>query len=433
MDPVEYLFSLERFGIKLGLENIRTICRELGNPQDRFRSIHVAGTNGKGSVSAMIDTAFRADGYRTGRYTSPHLVRVEERFVVNGDEVSRDALAAAAAEVRAAIGRLRERGALRVDPTFFEATTACAFELFGRANVDVAVCEVGLGGRYDATNVLTPLAGVITNVDLDHQEHLGRTLPEIAREKAGIIKRGMLLVTGETRPDALTEIDAACAETDTRCVKASDGARVSVEMRGLDTGVEITTPVRTYRRVRLGLRGRHQAQNALTAVRLLEETVTVGLPVSAAAISRGVTDVRWRGRLEVIERPDGRRLLLDAAHNPAGAAALAAFLAEALPGRVPIVFGAMGDKDTRGMLAALAPCATDMTFTLARHSPRAADPGALAAELREIAPQLPCRVEPDLASAVEAASRAAPVTCVTGSIYMLGDLLALVEPRDILR
>jgi dihydrofolate synthase/folylpolyglutamate synthase len=427
MNSVEYLFSLERFGIKLGLENIRTLCRALGDPQERFRSIHVAGTNGKGSVSAMIDTALRAAGYRTGRYTSPHLIRVEERFVVDGSDVEAATLASVAADVRAAIQQLRERGDLRVDPTFFEATTACAFELFRRATVDVAILEVGLGGRFDATNVLAPLAGAITTVDFDHQEHLGQTLTEIAHEKAGIIKPGMIVVTGETKPEALGEIEAACAATGARCVKASDASQVAVTLRGVDTFVDITTPVRTYAGVHLGLRGRHQAQNALTVVRVLEELSTVGVPVNASAITQGLSAVRWRARLEVVERPGGRRLILDAAHNPAGAAALAAFLREAFPDRVPIVFGAMADKDTRRMLAALAPCATAITLTTATRRPRAADPAALAAELREVAPQLPCRVEPDPAAAVETASLSAPVTCVTGSIYMLGDLLAALE------
>jgi len=428
MNAIEYLFSLEQFGIKLGLENIRQLCRALGNPQERYRSIHIAGTNGKGSVSAMIDTALRAAGYRMGRYTSPHLVRLEERFVVNGREVDPPVLSSIAADVRSAIQRLREEGTLRVEPTFFEATTACAFELFRREDVEVAIVEVGLGGQYDATNVLRPAVGVITTIDLDHQEHLGRTIAQIAREKAGIVKPGMVLVTGEAKAEALAEIESACAAADVRCVKAADGAQASVTLHEGDTFVDLSTPVRTYPRIRLALRGRHQAQNALTAVRVLEELSRIGLTVDAQAIARGLTEVTWRGRLEIVDRPDGKRLVLDAAHNAAGAAALAAFLRETFPQRLPIVFGAMADKDTRHMLAILAPCATDITLTSATRRPRAADPAALAAQLGEVAPQVPCRIEPDLMAAVEAALRGAPVTCVTGSIYMLGDLLAALPP-----
>src|SRR5256885_1854295 len=196
MDPLSYLFSLEQFGIKFGLENIATIVAALGHPERAFRSVHVAGTNGKGSVTAMVDAALRAAGHRSARYTSPHLVDLCERFVIDGRPVSTGALAAAVSDVRDVIDRLHASGALDVHPTFFEVTTAVAFELFRRAEVTIAVLEVGLGGRLDATNVVSPIVTAITSIAFDHQKYLGTSLREIAIEKAGIIKPGVAVVLG---------------------------------------------------------------------------------------------------------------------------------------------------------------------------------------------------------------------------------------------
>src|SRR5262245_2600500 len=195
-DPLNYLFTLEQFGIKLGLDNMNAIVEAWGHPEHAFRSVHIAGTNGKGSVTAMTDAALRAAGHRAGRYTSPHLVRLNERFVIGGTEVDDVSLEHAVGDVRDEVERLRQTGRLEVHPTFFEITTAVAFELFRRAAVDIAVCEVGLGGRLDATNVLAPLVTAITSIGFDHQQYLGRTLREIAVEKAGIIKPDVPVVLG---------------------------------------------------------------------------------------------------------------------------------------------------------------------------------------------------------------------------------------------
>src|SRR5262249_13574376 len=196
MDPLAYLFSLEQFGIKFGLQNISAIVAERGHPERAFQSVHIAGTNGKGSVTAMVSAALHAAGHRTARYTSPHLVDLAERFVIDGAPVAHDAMLAAIGDVRSAVDELRSRGILEVQPTFFEVTTAVAFELFRRAGVEVAVLEVGLGGRLDATNVVTPLVTAITSIAFDHQTYLGNTLREIAAEKAGIIKPNIPVVLG---------------------------------------------------------------------------------------------------------------------------------------------------------------------------------------------------------------------------------------------
>src|SRR5262249_16714908 len=202
LDPLQYLFSLEQFGIKFGLDNITAIVERLGRPDRSFASIHIAGTNGKGSVTAMVAAALRAAGRRSARYTSPHLIELAERFVVDGAPVSQETLIAAVSDVRDAVESLRADGTLDVQPTFFEVTTAAAFEIFRRAQVEGAVLEVGLGGRLDATNVVSPVATAITSIAFDHQLYLGSTIAEIAFEKAGVIKPGIPVIVGGLPPEA---------------------------------------------------------------------------------------------------------------------------------------------------------------------------------------------------------------------------------------
>lgn len=433
MDAVAYLFSLETLGIKLGLENIRQLSAALGNPQTAYPAIHIAGTNGKGSVAAMIAAALTAGGRRTGRYTSPHLTRLEERFAVDGRPIDRPLLRDVAALVREAAERLVAGGALPTPPTFFEATTAVAFEVFRRARVDVAVLEVGLGGRFDATNIVSPVAAAITSIDLDHTELLGDTIGAIAREKAGIVKPSIPVVVGERKREARDTIAAVCEERGAPFVGAFDGVELGVRMTDGAATIDLETPADRYTGVRLALRGRHQAENAVVAVRLLEVVPDAALRVPRAAIVEGLERVRWPGRLEVIDaaaigRP-GRRVLLDAAHNPAGARALAAYLSEAHPAKVLFVFGAMGDKDASGMLDALAPRAMRFWMTRAR-TRRAADPRTLAAVATRVAPAVPVEVHDVAADALRDALGAAGggLVCVTGSIYLVGELRAALAP-----
>jgi dihydrofolate synthase/folylpolyglutamate synthase len=401
LDPLAYLFSLDQFGIKFGLENISTLVARLGHPERTFRSIHVAGTNGKGSVTAMVDTALRAAGHRAARFTSPHLVDLNERFVIDGQPVSSAAMTAAVADVRDAIEALRAEGALAVQPTFFEVTTAAAFELFRRAGVDVAVVEVGLGGRLDATNVISPVATAITSIALDHQIYLGSTLREIAIEKAGIIKPGVPVVVGALPPEAFAAIADIARQRDAEIIRTSAS----------DTDGLV-----------VGLPGAHQRGNAAVALRLLETADARGIQVSRAAMAAGLATAAWPGRLDSRRLPDGREILLDAAHNPAGAAALASYL-KGLPGPAqPLVFAAMRDKDIRGMLTELAPAVAQLIATRASNA-RSAEPSAIAAHARAIAPALPVSSEPSIASALAAAWRASPRITVAGSIFLLGDVL----------
>jgi dihydrofolate synthase / folylpolyglutamate synthase len=431
VDAIAYLFSLETLGIKLGLENIRRVSSALGDPQEAFQSLIVGGTNGKGSVAAMAAAALRASGRRTGLYTSPHLTDLAERFVIDGRPAAPGSLLEAAAAVRAASEGLVTAGALPAPPTFFEATTAVAFEVFRRSRVEIAVLEVGLGGRFDATNIVTPAAAAITSIDLDHTDLLGPTLEDIATEKAGIIKAAVPVVVGERKPGPRAVIEAASAERGAPFVAAFDGVNLDARMDAGRATIDLATPCNTYRGVRLALAGRHQIDNAVVAVRLLETLGQAGLGVPRKAIVAGLERVVWPARLEPIDaaqigRP-GRTVLLDAAHNPAGARALAAYLAEWHADGVPIVFGAMQDKDVAGMLSALAPQASRFHVTRARTS-RAMDPAVLAEVARREATGIPVEVHASARAALEAA--VAPAESVTvvcaGSIFLVGEARAIL-------
>ncbi|MEK6630351.1 MAG: Mur ligase family protein, partial [Acidobacteriota bacterium] len=270
MDAIEYLYGLEFHGHKFGLENIRAILSGLGDPQRAFRSVIVAGTNGKGSVCAMTAAALTAAGHRTGRYTSPHLIRLEERVAIDGVEVDRLELDEALGRARTAIDGLLSVGRLRAQPTFFEVVTATAFEIFRHRRVEVAVLEVGLGGRLDATNVVSPVAGAITTIDLEHQRYLGDTLAQIAADKAGIVKPGLPVVCGERKPEAVNVIAAICRAKDAELILAWEGVDLIAADAGGQSAITVRTPTRAYPPCTLGLAGSHQIQNALVAVRLLE-------------------------------------------------------------------------------------------------------------------------------------------------------------------
>ena len=401
---IDFLFDLERFGVKLGLDNIRLLRDALGQPDRSFKSIIVAGTNGKGSVAAIVDTALRAAGYAAGRFCSPHLVAIEERFTVGGRPVARETLAAEAERLRATIARLLERGRLAAPPTFFETTTAIALSLFARTGVDAAVLEVGMGGRFDATNVVTPVAAAIPSIDLDHQQYLGTTLAEIAYEKAGVIKPGAVVVTGESKPPAVDVLRRACRERGSQLIDASRDVELGATLRAGWTELTMTTPVRRYGPLRLGLRGRHQARNAAVAVRLLEALGERGLPVPPEAIIEGLVGVRWPGRLEVATVDRRRSIVLDAAHNVAAVAAFAAYIKEVWPDGVPLVFAALRDKDIQGMLRALGSAATAIVCPPLA-SPRALPPATALAEIRAVRPDLPAVAAPSTAAAVESAWR----------------------------
>ncbi|HEV3139225.1 MAG TPA: cyanophycin synthetase [Vicinamibacterales bacterium] len=402
MDPFSYLFSLEQFGIKFGLDNIAAIVDRLGRPDRAYRTIHIAGTNGKGSVTAMVDAALRAAGHRSARYTSPHLVDLSERFVIDGRPIATDALAKVIADVRDVVETLRGDGTLEVQPTFFEVTTAVALEAFRRAMVDVAVLEVGLGGRLDATNVVAPSVTAITSIAFDHQLYLGSTLEDIAMEKAGIVKAHVPVVIGVLDEGPLAVIEQAARDRGAPLVRTS-----------ADDVSALT----------VALAGTHQRANAAIALAVLRQIDAQGIRVPDAAIAEGFAHPMWPGRLDRRRLADGREVLLDAAHNPAGAAALASFIKDA---PAPMVFAAMRDKDVDGMFRELLPAISALVVTRARN-PRSADPASLADRARTIAPMLPIAIEPAIADALAAAWRRSPRIVVAGSIFLLGDVMRLLQ------
>jgi dihydrofolate synthase/folylpolyglutamate synthase len=428
--PSARLLALENFGIKLGLENITRLCEALGQPERGFTSLHVAGTNGKGSVTAMVHAALQAAGIHTARYTSPHLSSLTERFVVGNAPVDTATLDAVTTAVLDCADELRQRDVLPVPPTFFEATTAIGFELFRRARVEVAAIEVGLGGRFDATNVITPAAGAITTIGLDHQQHLGNTRAAIAFEKAGIIKPGMPVVTGDLPADALAVIRRVAAERGATLIEATSDTRVSFELVDGRARVTLQTPRATYGPVLLALRGEHQIGNAVVAVRLLEAAAERGVRVSNSAVEQGLASADWPARLELLTLAGGKRVLLDAAHNIDGAQALAGYLARWYPRRLPLVIGVMRDKDVGAILTALLPRASSVIVTMAP-TWRALPAADLAAHARRMG-AASVEVEADPDRAIERALDAADTVCVAGSIFLAGAVRDGLKQRAIL-
>jgi dihydrofolate synthase/folylpolyglutamate synthase len=405
LTAVERLFSLEQFGIKLGLDNIRAILTALGHPEQTWPSIHIGGTNGKGSVAAMVERALRAAGLRTGRYTSPHLDRIEERVAIDGLPVDGGLFETVTGDVLEAVNTARTTGALPVVPTFFEVSTAVAFEIFRRRRVDVAIVEVGLGGRFDATNVLRPVVTAITSIAFDHERHLGHTLSEIAYEKAGIAKPGVPMVIGRLPAEAAARITQVAAAVGAPIVDA-----------------HASTSDRTYPPLTLALAGRHQQDNAAVARAILERWSAMQSYVPTSAIVTGLTQCEWPGRLEWLRLPHGD-VLIDAAHNPAGAQALASYLEDTRSAKLPIVFAAMADKDVAGMIAALRPMASMFVATTVPNA-RARSADEMAAVIREHAPGVDVIAAAPAEAAVARALEHAPRIVACGSIYMIGPLRA---------
>ena len=432
---LERLFALENFGIKLGLHNMQALCAALGHPERSFASLHVAGTNGKGSVTAFAHRALLSEGIRAARYVSPHLVDLSERFMIGASPVDARTLQQTADDVLACVDRLKSDGTLPVTPTFFEVTTAMAFEMFRRAGVEVAVIEVGLGGRFDATNVVTPAVAAITTIGMDHQQHLGTTIAAIAREKAGIIKSGVPVVIGDLPPDAVAVVRAVAEEHGSDVVTAPADVIAEVTMEDGRARATLETPDARYGPLTLSLRGSHQVGNAIVAVRLLETARRQGITVSRDAIEQALTTTDWPARLELLTVERGRRVLIDAAHNPDGADALADYLRQQHPEKLPLVISVMRDKDIDQILATLVPVSSDVIATRAP-SPRAIPEDELArkvADAQTLLGRVPSvRAIADPAAAVAAALERSDIVCVAGSIFLAGAVRDTLNARTIL-
>jgi dihydrofolate synthase/folylpolyglutamate synthase len=415
---IEYLYGLQTHGIKLGLDPMQALLEAIGHPEHRLRVLHVGGTNGKGSTVAMAAAMLRASGLRVGLYTSPHLVEFRERIRIDGEMIPEDRLAQL-------VDRLRRAVPPTVSLTFFEMTTALALLYFEESQVDLAVLEVGMGGRFDATNVVAPIACAITTIALDHQEYLGTTEEAIAFEKAGIIKPGVPVVIGRMGTEAGAVMRRVADE------RAAPLRRLGAEFVVEGSGDRFT--YRGWERVveglRCGLVGRHQLDNAACAIALLESAGHVGVSVAEGAIREGLRSVVWEGRLEVLE--DSPRVLLDGAHNPAASVALSGYLEEFRAShpnaRIILVWGMMRDKDHREFIAPLLPLVSEIVLTqagLAR--------SATVHDLRNPLTDWPKPVYevPLPAEALQRAKiRASPgdLICVAGSLMLLGDIKAAVR------
>jgi len=395
-DSVRFLYALgnEIKTAKLGLDRIRAVLTALGDPQNSFRSVHVAGTNGKGSTCAMIDAGLRTAGIRTGLFTSPHLIEPTERIVIDGMPVTPRQFERAFDAVHKVAGEPH--------PTYFETVTAMGFWLFREMGVETVVVETGLGGRLDATNILDPILTVITPIDFDHETYLGGTIESIAAEKAGILKPGVPAIFARQRPDAQSVLDHRAAE-----LKIPVKLTSEFEVRDL----HITARGSEFSGLKCPLAGEHQVENAIAAVLALQ---------SLGVSPRGIENAIWPGRLEQISpNPD---IILDGAHNPSGARALARYLERFYAGRkLWMIYGAMRDKAVEEIAGILFPLASELILT-APDNARALRPEAL----REIAGR--GHIAPDISSAVEGVRGGVSeddAVIITGSLFLVGEARAL--------
>jgi dihydrofolate synthase/folylpolyglutamate synthase len=415
---------------KFGLSNITLLAEALGNPQSKIPCVHLAGTNGKGSTAAMLESILRAAGLRTGLYTSPHLERINERIRINGEDISDEEFAAAWTRVHATIESLLASGKLGVHPTYFECVTALDFVAFAESGVNFAVYEVGLGGRLDSTNIVAPEVAVITSIDFDHENFLGHSIEEIAGEKAGIIKPGVPVVSSAERPEARAVIAQRAREMNARLVEIDAAWKVEENCvaDGCYRAVATSEELKAKITLEPALAGRFQIRNALaaaTAALLLAER---GFPITIETVERGIGTARWPGRLERLsERPT---VYLDGTHNPAGAKELLKFWKENFAGRrIFLVYGAMRDKAVDEIAGLLFPAADSVILTEPLQ-PRAISAPLLAEMTAHLARQ--SEIVRDPAAALERAiAIAGPDDAVfaTGSLYLVGDLRAYWHRR----
>lgn len=405
-----WVYDLQKFGIKFGLSSTARLMAKLGNPQDHCRFIHVAGTNGKGSVAAMLSKILTLAGYPVGLYSSPHLINFHERFRLRDEDI-------ADATVLSLINQVKAVVTPEELPTFFEFVTAMAFLYYAQQQADPVILETGMGGRLDATNIMQPLLAIITNIALDHREYLGNSLAAIAAEKAGIIKAGVPVITAVRQHTALVPIQAAVAALHSPLWLKDRDFRVRGQGRGRFRyeGVHFSLSG-----LRTNLLGRHQFDNAAVALAAVEQLQQQGFEIPETVIRQGLQEVRWPGRLELVSTQP--RLILDGAHNPAAATTLAQALRHDLSyRRLILVLGIMADKDIPGILRRLLPLADVVIFSRPRYD-RAATPE----HLHSLATNLPAAtlVNEDLAAAIQQAKSLAAaddLIVVTGSLFTIGE------------
>lgn len=417
-EALRALYDLQKFGIKFGLSKTAQLLKALGDPHRGRRFIHIAGTNGKGSVAAMVSSVLARSGLKVGLYTSPHLVRFTERFRINDREMNTDTAAGLASELLGAFDPSEA-------PTFFEVVTAMALVHFAREETDVAVMEVGMGGRLDATNVIDPMVTVITNISLEHQQYLGRRLVDIAGEKGGIVKQGVQLVTGVTQPSVIERMEMICRERGAPMIRLGR----HVHYRSTSLGLNYTGPSLRLRNLRLGLTGRFQVRNAALALAVLEVLGEKGFQPSQDHIRQGLAGVKWPGRMHLVSRrPD---IVVDGGHNPRALRALA----DAVPlafsfNRLILVIGVMEDKDIASVMKAIVPLAAYVIYTRPLYA-RAAEPEVLQKAASPLGK--PGEIASTLPQALDRALEIADfedLILISGSLFTAGEALSLLDPEN---
>jgi dihydrofolate synthase/folylpolyglutamate synthase len=416
-EAVQYLYSLQKYGIKFGLSKTSNLLKAFGNPHQGQKYVHVGGTNGKGSVAVMVESILMKSGHKVGFYSSPHLVRFTERFRLGGQEISPERVADLVRELREAVDP-------NEPPTFFEFTTAMALIHFAREKSDISIMEVGMGGRLDATNVVQPLVSVITNISLEHQAFLGRRLLQIAGEKAGIIKRGVDVVTGVTQPCVFRFFQEVCEERGTRLLRLGKDIRIRVRNSRFDYyGLD-----QNLKGLEVGLLGRYQYRNAALALAVVEILRRKGFRVSEAEIKEGLQTPRWPGRMHIISR--NPLLILDGAHNPAAIRNLVKSVTQDFSyQRLILILGVMADKDIAKIIREIVPFA-DYVICSRPEYHRAASPETLMkratpfAKAGEVVPALPDAIKraKDLAGPED-------LILVTGSLFTVGEAMACIDPN----
>ncbi len=418
---LDYLYGLEKFGMIFNLTQVERILNAIGDPHKEIQTIHIGGTNGKGSTAAMMSSILQKEGYRVGLYTSPHLIRFTERIKVNGKEIEEEEVAALAGWMRKEI----EASGILPPFTFFDFTTAMALHYFKQKLVDLAILEVGLGGRLDSTNVVDPLIAIITNIAKDHEEYLGKSILKIAQEKAGIIKKGRPLITAATQPLVLRLFSKVCQGKESPCFRVGKEFRY---VRAEDGDFDYEGLNRKLWGIHLNLKGFHQVINATTALGAMEVLEDLGYRVSTHAMIDGLKEVDWPGRLEIVS--SSPRVILDGAHNPAGALVLKESLEKEFQYQnLILLIGIMKDKDIPSMLHLLAPLAHHIIFTKP-HTDRAAAPSLLKKALGQNGKK--AEIAEDLREAIErglSLTQEEDLLCITGSLYTVGEARAYFHPK----
>ena len=422
-EALAYLSSLESLGIKLALQNITQVLEALGHPERRSPSVLISGTNGKGSVAALVASALAAAGRRTALYTSPHLVRYEERIRVDGAPISPEDFGAALGHVRATIDALLAEGRLKAHPTHFETLTAAAFHYFAKSGAELSVLEVGMGGRLDATVLAGPRLSIITNVSLEHTSFLGDTVEAIAEEKAGILQPGGTLLTGETAAGPRRVFKEKAASVGGRLVELDTYARMEPDA-AVGGSFTVATPRRRYEKLTHRLPGVHQRRNVTLAVAACDLLDEAGISVPVDAVRSGLSTAAWPGRFQAVG--EGPRVILDGAHNPAGCAVLAEALraSGANPATTTILFGVLRQKDHEPMLAALRPAAARLVLTRGA-SDKFRDPFTYLAAAKRAGwtDVTPTGTLDEGYAVARALTPTTGTLCICGSLYLVGDVM----------